>query len=90
MLRQIDIKYTPFAELREGDEFVRVGMRPVLLRDISGTRAGGHFQPWFFGRGRSLDIRRMVMTPGGWLDEVNLAESDLHRNALPGMETNHA
>ena len=81
MLRQIDIKYTPFNDLRQGDEFVRVGMRPVLLRDLPGTRSGGHYKPWFFGQGRSLDIRRMEMMPGGWLNEVNLASVE--------METTH-
>ena len=76
MLRQIDIKYTPFNDLREGDEFVRVAMRPVLLRDIQGTRTGATFRPWFFGRGISLAIRRMEKTPGGGLDEIDLASRE--------------
>ncbi len=76
MLREVRLKYTPYAQLKEGDEFIRVGMLPVLLSDLEGTRLPTTFLPSGWGTGEPYDVRVMVPNPAGWLDEVNLNEEE--------------
>jgi hypothetical protein len=55
---QVEIKYTPYDQLQEGDEFIKLTSRWVLLSDMRGVRDGGMFTPDFTTN--SYQIHRLV------------------------------
>ncbi len=67
-----NLRITPYGNLKEGDEFIRVASHPVLLQDVDGQRQGARFTFPLPGSNKTLtvDIHRMVTTPTGFLYEV--------------------
>ena len=68
-----EIKYTPYSELKAGDEFIKLGTRWVLLKDLAGTRELGFFKPEFTSS--QYQIHLMVADEFGhlkmdWVREV--------------------
>jgi len=51
-------RFTPFSELKDGDQYIRIGGRPVLLSDIRGHRDGPYFIPDLFGRDYLIYVLR--------------------------------
>jgi hypothetical protein len=59
------LRYTPFGDLKEGDTYIRLGGRPVLLRDTRGFWLGDR---WCL-MDRSFDVYIMAKNENGVLGE---------------------